>query len=53
MPGAPVMNWLVLAFLASVLVLLAFDEGTRVALYVGPLWFAILAVGYLVARSRA
>jgi AAT family amino acid transporter/D-serine/D-alanine/glycine transporter len=53
MPGAPVVNYLVLAFLALVLVLLAFDEGTRVALYVGPIWFAILAVGYFVAKSRA
>lgn len=53
MPGAPVMNYLILAFLAFVLILLAFDEGTRIALYVGPVWFAILAVGYLVAKYRA
>jgi AAT family amino acid transporter/D-serine/D-alanine/glycine transporter len=53
MLGAPITNYLVLAFLILMLMLLAFDEGTRIALYVGPVWFAILAVGYLVAKSRA
>ncbi|HYG88537.1 MAG TPA: amino acid permease [Azospirillum sp.] len=53
MPGAPFTSWLVLGFLVLVAVLLAFDAGTRIALYVGPLWFAILAVGYLASRSRA
>jgi amino acid transporter, AAT family len=47
MPGAPVANWVVLAFLVIVTVLLAWDDDTRVALYVAPLWFGILGVGYL------
>jgi AAT family amino acid transporter/D-serine/D-alanine/glycine transporter len=47
MPGAPVANWLVLAFLVIVTALLAWDDDTRVALYVAPLWFALLGVGYL------
>ncbi len=46
MPGAPVANWLVLAFLLTVSVLLSLDAGTRVALYVAPLWFALLGAGY-------
>jgi amino acid transporter, AAT family len=46
MPGAPVANWVVLAFLVMVTVLLAWDDDTRVALYVAPVWFGLLAVGY-------
>jgi len=46
MPGAPLANWLVLAFLVLVTVMLARDPDTRVALYVAPVWFALLGVGY-------
>ena len=52
MPGAPFTNWLVLAFLAMVAVFLGFDDGTRVALYVAPVWFAILAIGYQLNRRH-
>ncbi|GGE19273.1 putative amino acid permease YtnA [Marinithermofilum abyssi] len=52
--GAPWVNWLVMAFLLLVLVLLWFDEGTRVALYVAPVWFGLLAAAYqFVRRKRA
>src|SRR5204863_10034316 len=51
MPGAPFAYWAVLAFLPVVSALLALDPGTRVALYVAPVWFAILGIGYY-ARSR-
>ena len=53
MPGAPYTNWLVLAFLAMVAVFLSFDEGTRIALYVAPVWFALLAIGYRLTRREA
>jgi AAT family amino acid transporter/D-serine/D-alanine/glycine transporter len=53
MPGAPYANWFVLVFLLLATVCLAFDAGTRVALYVAPIWFALLIAGYLVSRSRA
>jgi amino acid transporter, AAT family len=53
MPGAPYTNWLVLGFLLLVAVLLGFDDGTRVALFVAPVWFAILAVGYLASKRSA
>lgn len=53
MPGAPYANWFVLAFLLLVTGFLAFDAGTRVALYVAPIWFALLTVGYLLSKSRA
>jgi len=51
MPGAPWANWGVIAFLLLVAVLLGFDAGTRVALYVAPFWFALLGVGYWMSRS--
>jgi AAT family amino acid transporter/D-serine/D-alanine/glycine transporter len=46
MPGAPAANWLVILFLLCVAVMLAFDPETRVALYVAPVWFAILGIAY-------
>jgi AAT family amino acid transporter/D-serine/D-alanine/glycine transporter len=52
MPGAPYTNWGVLAFIALVAVFLGFDEGTRVALYVAPVWFALLTIGYRITRQR-
>jgi AAT family amino acid transporter len=52
MPATPVANWFVLGFLAMVLVLLAFNKDTVIALYVAPVWVAILVVGYLASRSH-
>ncbi len=46
MPGAPLANWLVVAFLLGVAALFWLDEETRVALYVAPFWFGLLAIGY-------
>ncbi|WP_341466979.1 amino acid permease [Desulfofundulus salinus] len=45
-PLWPYASWAALAFLAFVLVLMAFDSGTRVALYVGPVWFALAVASY-------
>ena len=53
MPLAPLANWLVLAFLVLVTVMLARDRDTRVALYVAPVWFGLLGVGYAWLRARA
>jgi amino acid transporter, AAT family len=53
MPGAPLANWVVLAFLALVSVMLAGNPDTRVALYVAPVWFALLGIGYLLSRRTA
>jgi amino acid transporter, AAT family len=52
MPGAPVANWLVLAFLATVTGLLGLDEDTRVAWFVAPVWFALLGITYAAVRPR-
>ena len=46
MPGAPVVNWLVVAFLLFVTAMLSLQADTRVALYVAPVWFGLLAVSY-------
>jgi AAT family amino acid transporter/D-serine/D-alanine/glycine transporter len=53
MPGAPYANWAVLIFLLIVTAMLSRDPDTRVALYVAPLWFGLLGVGYLRTRPRA
>ena len=53
LPWAPFSNWFVIVFLLVVIVILGFDAETRVALYVAPLWFAILAVGYRISERRA
>ncbi|MEK0082523.1 amino acid permease [Benzoatithermus flavus] len=52
MPGAPVANWLVIAFLVLIALFLGIDADTRVALYVAPIWFAILAIGYRLSRPE-
>ncbi|HEY2035576.1 MAG TPA: amino acid permease [Steroidobacteraceae bacterium] len=46
MPGAPVVNCLVVAFLLFVTAMLWLQPDTRVALYVAPVWFGLLAIGY-------
>ncbi len=52
MPGAPFTNWMVLIFLVAAFIFLAFDPATRVALYVAPVWFAILGVAYYLLQRR-
>jgi AAT family amino acid transporter len=42
MPWAPYSSYLSMAFLALVIVLMAFSPDTRIALVVGPLWYVIL-----------
>ncbi|MGA8943880.1 MAG: amino acid permease [Thermoactinomyces sp.] len=46
MPGYPYTNWITLLFLGLVAVLLAFNDQTRVALIVGPIWLIILMISY-------
>lgn len=45
-PFYPVSNWATLIFLVIVLIIMAFDADTRVALYVSPVWFGFLLVCY-------
>ena len=53
MPLYPIMNYIILAFLAFVIVTLAFNNETRVALFVTPVWFIMLAVIYKGLKSKA
>ncbi len=53
MPGAPYANWLVLAFLVAVSAGFWRDPDNRVALFVAPVWFGLLAVGYWLMRARS
>jgi len=53
MPGSPYTNWLVIAFLILVAMLLNLNEDTRVALYVAPVWFIILTIGYQAVKREA
>ncbi len=52
MPLFPYLNYLVLAFFAFVLVTLAFNPATRVALLVTPVWFVILLAIYQVRKQN-
>ena len=51
MPGWPIANWLVIGFLLTVTAMLSLTPGTRVALYVAPLWFALLGFSYRQLRK--
>lgn len=46
MPLFPILNYLVLAFFAFVIVTLALNPTTRVALFVTPIWFILLLLIY-------
>lgn len=52
MPGGRFMCVVVLTFFASMIVVLALEPDTRKALIVTPIWFAVLAVAWLVLRRR-
>ncbi len=51
LPLYPFSNYLILAFFAFILVVLALAEDTRVALFITPVWFILLIVIYKV-RGR-
>ncbi|EUJ42750.1 amino acid permease [Listeria riparia FSL S10-1204] len=52
MPLYPISNYLILLFLAFILVVLALAEDTRVALFVTPAWFALVTAIYFIRKSR-
>ncbi|MGG4482163.1 amino acid permease [Paenibacillus illinoisensis] len=52
LPLYPFSNYLILAFLAFVLVVLALAEDTRVALFVTPVWFILMAGIYLFKKKK-
>jgi D-serine/D-alanine/glycine transporter len=52
MPFYPVANYLILAFLTFVIVILAFAEDTRIALFVTPVWFIMLIAIYKMKKTN-
>jgi D-serine/D-alanine/glycine transporter len=52
MPLYPIMNYLILGFFAFIIVVLALNEETRVALFVTPVWFVMLGVIYKFLKSK-
>src|SRR4051794_6319245 len=53
MPGSPITNWVVVAFLAFVAVLLAIYPSQRVALYAGAVWAVLILVAYAINVRRS
>ncbi len=52
MPLSPVINWIVLAFFAFVIVVLGFAADTRIALFITPVWFVILIIAYMITKRN-
>lgn len=52
LPLYPFSNYLILSFLAFVLVVLALAEDTRVALFITPVWFILLIVIYKIQKTK-
>ena len=51
MPGGKVMVWVCLGFFVFILALLALENDTREALYMVPVWFAVLGLAYRSVRK--
>lgn len=52
MPGAPVTNWIVLAFLVLMVVVMTTMPPYRIAVAIGPIWLAVLGLGWQLSRRR-
>lgn len=52
MPGGIFMCYIELAFFVFILVLLALEPDTRIALIYSPLWFVLLSIGYWFVRKN-
>jgi D-serine/D-alanine/glycine transporter len=52
LPLYPFSNYLILAFLAFIIIVLALAEDTRVSLFVTPVWFILLIVIYKVQAGK-
>ncbi|MDR1237278.1 MAG: amino acid permease [Propionibacteriaceae bacterium] len=53
MPFGIPMSWAVIVFFAALLVILALDEATLIAMALTPIWFVALAIAYVVHLKRA
>jgi L-asparagine transporter-like permease len=50
LPGGNVTSYVVLAFLAIVVVLMCLSPGYRIAVFLGPIWLLVLLVAYEIKR---
>lgn len=53
LPVARIAPWIVLTFLAGVVVLMALSPDYRTAVIAGPVWVGVLLVAYEIKRRRA
>jgi aromatic amino acid transport protein AroP len=51
-PFYPLTNWICLAFLAGILVIMYATEGMRTSVYLIPVWLLVLGAGYWVSERR-
>ncbi|NLY59573.1 MAG: aromatic amino acid transporter AroP, partial [Gammaproteobacteria bacterium] len=47
---SPFGNWLCLAFVGFILVVLSLDSGTRMSVFALPVWVAVIGLCYLIRR---
>lgn len=52
LPFYPYTSYIALAFIAFIIVVMAFMDDTRTALYVAPVWFAILFISYKLRKKE-
>ena len=52
LPGGVVTCWIVIVFFLATIYFLALDETTLEALKVSPIWFVILAIGYIFYKKK-
>jgi aromatic amino acid transport protein AroP len=51
-PFYPLTNWICLAFLAGILVIMYASEGMRMSVYLIPVWLIVLGIGYRMSERR-
>jgi aromatic amino acid transport protein AroP len=51
-PFYPLTNWLCLAFLAGILVIMYLTPEMRVSVWLIPVWLGVLGIGFLVRQRR-
>ncbi|WP_148713614.1 amino acid permease [Chitinolyticbacter meiyuanensis] len=49
---SPLGNYLCLAFLAAILVIMSMNEGTQISVELIPAWLVVLGIGYLLKQKR-
>lgn len=53
MPFYPYSNYITLAYLVMIVVLMGFMESMRISLYLAPVWIGIISIGYKIKNAEA